>query len=166
MGEADRKSSMWPRACASAAVFRDGAVLLVERGKGPKTGLWSLPGGHIEPGETAAAAAAREVAEETGISARIMGLADINDVIVHDAAGELTAHYVICAFYGAWVSGEPAAASDSRDARFVPLDAIDGLTLTPKGPDIIRSAAALFERARGAASGAWQRACDSNRYRA
>src|SRR5262249_37661524 len=123
MGEVDRKPSKpsrWPRACASAAVFRAGTVLLVERGKGPKQGLWSLPGGHIEPGESAAAAAVREVAEETGVTVRILGLADVNDVIVHDAAGTLTAHYVISVFYGAWAAGEPAAASDSRSARFVP----------------------------------------------
>src|SRR4051794_8553109 len=131
MAEPDRKSSMWPRACASAAIFRVGSVLLVERGKGPRRGLWSLPGGHIEPGETAAAAAAREVAEETGVTAHILGLADINDVIVNDAAGALTVHYVISVFYGPWVAGEPAGASDSHAARFVPIGEIDGLTLTP-----------------------------------
>lgn len=147
MGEVDRKPSMWPRACASAAIFRDGAVLLVERGKGPRRGLWSLPGGHIEPGETAIAAAAREVAEETGVSARILGLADVNDVIVNDAAGTLTAHYVISVFYGAWVAGEPAAASDTHMARFVPVDAIEEYTLTPNAPRIIRAAAALMDRA-------------------
>src|SRR5215470_13732542 len=61
----------WPRCGASAAVFRGEAVLLIVRAKGALKGLWSLPGGHIEPGETARAAALREVREETAVEADI-----------------------------------------------------------------------------------------------
>ena len=57
-------------------------VLIVERGKGGMQGLWSLPGGHIEAGERASAAAIREVHEETGITAEILGLVDVHDVIL------------------------------------------------------------------------------------
>ena len=71
----------WPKCAASIAVFRGNEVLLVERAKPPRAGLWSLPGGHIEPGETASAAAAREVLEETGIAATIAGLLDVQDVL-------------------------------------------------------------------------------------
>jgi ADP-ribose pyrophosphatase YjhB (NUDIX family) len=59
----------WPRPAASAAIFRDGLVLLVERGKGALQGTWSLPGGHVEPGERALAAALREVGDVTGVVA-------------------------------------------------------------------------------------------------
>ena len=61
--------STWPRCAASAAVLRGREVLLVERAKGALAGYWSLPGGHIEPGETARSAALREVREETGVEA-------------------------------------------------------------------------------------------------
>ena len=67
---------------ASAAVFRGGAVLIVQRGAGALKGMWSLPGGHIEAGETARAAALREVNEETGVTAEAAGLVDVHDALV------------------------------------------------------------------------------------
>jgi 8-oxo-dGTP diphosphatase len=133
----------WPKAAASIAVLRGDAVLLVERSKPPRAGLWSLPGGHIEPGETAAAAALRELAEETGVTARLVGLVDILDIITHDEHGALTAHYLLAVFCGRWLSGEPVAASDSRAARFVSLDGLAAYRLTPGAETMIRRAAAL-----------------------
>jgi 8-oxo-dGTP diphosphatase len=120
----------WPRPAASAAIFRGGQVLLVVRGKGALTGLWSLPGGHIEPGETAIAAAHREVLEETGIAADVVGLVGIHDALIRNPAGVLTAHYVIAVHYGRWQTGEPHAASDAADSRFVAMADLDQLQLT------------------------------------
>jgi ADP-ribose pyrophosphatase YjhB (NUDIX family) len=134
-----------PRAAASAAIFRGRAVLLAERGKGPP-GVWSLPGGHIEAGETAMAAAAREVAEETGIAASILGLADVVDVILRDEAGEVSAHYVLAVYYGVAGDGLPVAASDCRTARFVALDDLDDYALTGTARRIIDWAARRIER--------------------
>jgi 8-oxo-dGTP diphosphatase len=133
----------WPKCAASIAVLRGDTVLLVERSKPPRAGLWSLPGGHIEPGETAAAAALRELAEETGVVAELVGLVDILDIITHDDTGTLTAHYLIAVFCGRWVSGEPVAASDSRSARFVPLDGLGDYRMTPGAEEMIRRAAGL-----------------------
>jgi len=141
MIDAVRKSDARPVAAASAAIFRDRAVLLVERGKGALAGIWSLPGGHIEPGETAAAAALREVGEETGVTARLFGLADVRDVIRRDASGLLTAHYLIAVYYGIWLAGEPVAGGDSRTARFVELADLDSYQLTENAIDIINVAA-------------------------
>jgi len=138
--------SDWPRAGVSAAIFRGDAVLLIKRGKGPWRGLWSLPGGHIELGEYARAAAAREIREETGLSVEILGLADVHDVVVRDAAGALSAHYVLAVFYGRWVSGEPVAASDCLDARFVPLPELNDYPLTEGARRVIDLAA---DRLRG-----------------
>src|SRR5215470_11352460 len=92
----------WPRCGASAAIFRGREVLLVERGKGALKGRWSLPGGHIEPGERARDAARRELHEETRIEARFAGLLDIHEVLIHSPAGGLLAHYLIAVFFGRW----------------------------------------------------------------
>jgi 8-oxo-dGTP diphosphatase len=137
----ERNPGSWPKAAASAAIFRNRAVLLVERGSGASAGLWSLPGGHIEPGETAAAAALREVKEETGVVAELVGLADVRDVIRKDKTGLLVAHYVIAVYYGVWRDGEPEAAGDSRAARFVPLAELDKYPLTEDTIWVIAAAA-------------------------
>jgi len=130
----------WPRCGASAAIFRGTEVLLVERGKGPLRGLWSLPGGHIEPGEAARAAALREVREETGVEADIAGLLDIHEVLRHDDGGRLTAHYLLIVFFGRWLGGEPAAGDDAAAARFVPVEALGTLPLTDGAASFIHRA--------------------------
>ena len=135
----------WPRAAASAVVLRDGAVLLVERGKPPLSGVWSLPGGHIEPGETARDAARREVTEETGVTSELLGLADVHDVIIRTEAGALRAHYLLAVYYGRWLAGEPVAATDCRDARFVALADIGNYALTDGAQRIIERAHRLLQ---------------------
>ena len=132
-------NSPWPRCGASAAIFRGTEVLLIERAKGPLRGLWSLPGGHIEPGEAARGAALREVREETGVEADIAGLLDIHEVLRHDG-GRLTAHYLIVVFFGRWVSGEPAPGDDAAAARFVPMEALAALPLTDGAASFIHRA--------------------------
>lgn len=135
----------WPRLGASAAIFRDRSVLLGERGKGALAGMWSLPGGHVEPGERAADAARREVAEETGVEAEIVGLVDLHEVIRRAGeANEIAWHYVIAVHYGLWRGGEPVPASDCRAARFVSLDALDAVPLTDGAEALIRRAARLL----------------------
>ncbi len=61
--------TQFPRLGAIAVLVRDDRALLVQRGKMPDAGLWGFPGGHVEPGETALAAAVRELREETGVRA-------------------------------------------------------------------------------------------------
>ena len=135
----------WPRLGASTAVFRDGAVLLGERGKGALAGMWSLPGGHVEPAEAIREAARREVLEETGIHADILGLVDLHEVVRRDGGGgEVSWHYVIAVHYGIWRAGEPVAASDCRAARFVGLDDLDSVPLTPGAAALIRRASVLL----------------------
>jgi len=129
----------WPRAAASAAIFRGDAVLLVKRTK-PVSGVWSLPGGHIEPGERAREAALREVMEETGVTAEILGLADTHDAIIREKDGTLRAHYLLAVFYGRWIAGEPVAATDCADARFVPVEEIGSYPLTDGAQRMIEKA--------------------------
>ncbi len=139
----------WPRVGASAAIFREGHVLRGERGKGAMAGWWSLPGGHVEPGETVSAAAQREVMEETGIEARILGLVDLHEVIRQDDAPTPTVswHYIIAVHFGIWVSGEPVAASDCRATRFVDLSRLHEVPLTPGAEAMIKRAHALLSTA-------------------
>lgn len=141
------REPVWPRCGASAAIFRRRRVLLIERAKGPLKGLWSLPGGHIEPGEPARAAALREVREETGVVAEIGGLVDMHEVFRRGAGGRLLAHHLLVVFHGRWVSGEPVAACDASAARFVPVPEIDALPMTDGAPDFIRRAWRLSQAA-------------------
>lgn len=127
----------WPRAGVSAAIFRDGKVLLGQRSKPPLTGVWSLPGGHIEPGEKAIDAVRRELAEETGIEADIRGVADVVDVILHEDSGEIRAHYVITVFYGDWRSGEAIAGSDCMAIQWADPDELESLPLTQGAAEVI-----------------------------
>lgn len=130
-------------------MFRGDQVLLVERGKPPLAGIWSLPGGHIEPGETAKAAAQRELLEETGLSASILGLVEAVDVIRHDANGVLTAHYLIAVFLARDTAGDPVAAADAAAAAFVPLDRIAALKTTDGLAAVIENALRLRARLAG-----------------
>ena len=130
----------WPRAAASAAIFRDGKVLIAERGSGPRKGYWSLPGGKVEPGETAMEAAAREILEETGLEVSIKGLVDVHNVIGRTIDGDVTHHYIICVYYGICGTGEPCAATDISDARFVTLDELREYQLTEGALAIIHEA--------------------------
>jgi ADP-ribose pyrophosphatase YjhB (NUDIX family) len=112
-------AQQFPRLGASACVFRDGRVLIVQRAKPHAEGMWSLPGGHVEPGETALAAAQRELGEETGIAADLEHLVGLFDIIRRDDAGAVALHYVIACYAGRWRCGEAEAASDALAVRWV-----------------------------------------------
>ena len=100
------------------------SVLLVRRAKAPSLGRWSLPGGGQELGETAEAAARRELREEAGLEAGAMHLAANVDSIHRDGAGRIQFHYTILDFAAAWQGGEPVAGDDVSDAVFAPLDGL------------------------------------------
>jgi ADP-ribose pyrophosphatase YjhB (NUDIX family) len=101
-------------------VWRGSDVLLVQRGKEPRKGEWGLPGGAQELGETVFETAAREVFEETGMDVRPTRVITVVDGIRRDEAGLVASHYTLVEIEAEWVSGEPHAADDAEDARFVP----------------------------------------------
>ena len=129
----------WPKLGVSASVWRDGKVLLVQRAK-PPAGIWAFPGGHVEAGERLEEAAARELLEETGMSARFQGLLGLYDVIRRDASGLLTAHYVIASYLGIAGPEEPVAASDAAAVVWVDPDRLAGLSLAPNMAGAIATA--------------------------
>ena len=133
----------FPRLGASACVWRGSKVLLIERAK-PPLGMWSLPGGHVEPGELAVAAAERELLEETGLSASLDHFAGLYEVIRHDATGALIFHYAIACYAGLAPEGEAIAASDARSLRWVHPDELGGLNLAPHIAEAVARARALL----------------------
>lgn len=138
-----------PVLAASIAVFRDGEVLLAQRGKAPALGLWSLPGGRIEPGERMAEAVLRELAEEVGISAEIIGFVDHVEHIEQGSDGVVKAHAVICAFAGRWTGGEPQRSDEATDIRWVDPLAPGDLPMTRGLPAILARAARIIADASG-----------------
>ena len=133
-------SPQYPRLGASACVWRHGKVLLVQRGKEPWYGVWSLPGGAVEFGETAREAAHRELMEETGVTADLQRLVDIDDAIMRDPSGNVIKHYAIACFTGEWRSGEPIARDDAIAVRWARRDELDALAMTPGTAAYIRTA--------------------------
>ncbi|CAN5284977.1 hypothetical protein BH10PSE7_BH10PSE7_24290 [soil metagenome] len=121
----------FPRLGASACIWRDGKVLLVQRGKNPWYGAWSLPGGAVEFGERARDAAARELMEETGVTADLLRLVDIDDAMLRDGEGAVVSHYAIACYTGWWVSGEAVAADDALAVDWLPLADLASLSMTP-----------------------------------
>ncbi|PLX36292.1 MAG: NUDIX hydrolase [Hyphomicrobiales bacterium] len=115
---------------ASIAVWHDGKVLLAERAKPPRAGLWSLPGGLVELGETTAEAALRELREETAVTAEIAGLVDIADIIVRTPTGAVERHYAVACFAGRYTGGEPHAGDDAAAVAWVAPEALNDMALT------------------------------------
>jgi ADP-ribose pyrophosphatase YjhB (NUDIX family) len=102
-----------PVPCAGVVCLRGDEVLLIRRGKPPRAGEWSIPGGRVELGEGVADAALRELGEETGVSAAILGLID-----VVDHASDVR-QAVLIDYAARWVAGEPRAGDDAAEAKFV-----------------------------------------------
>ena len=132
-----------PVLAASIAVFREGRVLLAQRAKAPAFGLYSLPGGRIEPGERMADGILRELDEEVGISARLIGFVDHVEHIERGPDGALLAHAVIAAFAGEWTGGEPSLSDEVSDIRWVDPLSPGTLPMTRGLPAILAKAAAL-----------------------
>lgn len=103
-----------PRVAVGAIVIdRDGRVLIVQRGRPPGEGLWTVPGGHVERGETLAQAVAREVREETGLLVEVGALACVVERMGDDY------HFVILDYVARVIGGTLMPGDDARDARFV-----------------------------------------------
>lgn len=127
-----------PSLAASAAVFRDGKVLIAKRGMPPH--LWSLPGGRVEWGETLEEAAAREVREETGVEAEIIGFAGHREMMLRDKAGEVGAHFVIAAFAARWKSGEAKPGPEASEVAWIDPAAVADYETTPGLAEIVADA--------------------------
>jgi ADP-ribose pyrophosphatase YjhB (NUDIX family) len=127
----------------SAAIFRDRKVLLVRRARPPASGLFTLPGGGVEAGETLCEAVIREVAEETGLAIEPVALAGHREAIERDREGGVARHFVILAFAARWLAGEPALNDELDACRWLDPADIAGLAMTEGLAPIVAAALAL-----------------------
>lgn len=100
-------------------VFKDDRVLLVRRGKPPRQGQWSLPGGRQRLGERIEEAARREAAEEAGIEIEVGPLIDVVDSITRDDRGVVQFHYTLVDVLAEWCGGEAVAGHDATEVAWV-----------------------------------------------
>jgi 8-oxo-dGTP diphosphatase len=133
-----------PIACVGIVCVKDQDVLLIRRRNEPGAGKWSLPGGRIEWGESAAEAARRELAEETGVAAELVGLIELFDGFF-PSRSDLRHHFIVAEYAARWRSGEPRAGGDAGEARFAPLTKIEDYALSADLLRVIRAGAALLD---------------------
>lgn len=120
-----------PVPAVGAVVVRGGAVLLVRRARAPSRGVWAVPGGRVELGETLAEAAEREVREETGVRVRAGEPVWSFDSVVRDSQGRIAFHYVIVDLLADYVAGEPRARDDALAACWVRPGDLRGMAVSP-----------------------------------
>jgi 8-oxo-dGTP diphosphatase len=131
-----------PQLAVSAAIFRDGKILLVRRARSPGKGFYSLPGGRVEFGEALHTALTREIDEETALRVEIVGLAAWREILPGTGGG---GHYFIMSFAARWTAGEPRLNDELDDFKWLAPDALGGLEVTDGLGDVIAAARRLIE---------------------
>ncbi len=140
----ERRYPARPLLGVGAVLFRGDEVLLIERGKEPLKGWWTLPGGLVEPGERLEQAVVREVMEETGLRVKPKAVAAIFERIMPDLEGRTEYHYVIIDYLCEVEGGTLLAASDVAAAEWVRVDELDRWKMAPGTPPVIAKALELI----------------------
>jgi ADP-ribose pyrophosphatase YjhB (NUDIX family) len=121
-------------------VLRGDEVLLVQRGKAPNKGQWSIPGGKQRLGETVMQAVHRELLEETGVKIKQAALLDVVDVIMQDDNGKIQYHYTLVDYQAEWLSGECRSGDDADAVKWVSFDELNSVGLLEITREIILKA--------------------------
>lgn len=132
-----------PILAVSAAIIRDGQVLIVRRARPPAQGVFTLPGGGVEAGESLTEAVKREVREETALDIEPVAPAGYREAIRRDQAGRVERHFVILAFAARWIAGEPRLNAELTEAHWLRPSELTDLVTTEGLAEIV---AAAFER--------------------
>lgn len=127
-----------PRVAVGAVVFKDDRVLLVRRGHPPAEGLWAIPGGSVELGETLQEAAEREILEETGVRIRAQEPIFTFDVVERDAEGRVRFHYVIVDMQAEFVGGSVCPGDDAAEAGWISAKALNELEVSRRTRQLLR----------------------------
>lgn len=133
-----------PYLAVSAAIIRDGKVLVVRRARNPALSLYTLPGGVVEAGELLNEALVREVREETALSIVPLAFAGHREVIVRDGEGRVERHFVIMSFAARWLAGEVNLNEELDDARWIAPVELSGFRTTEGLAEIIAAALTSF----------------------
>jgi 8-oxo-dGTP diphosphatase len=134
-----------PEIGVGVVVWRGDEFLLIRRGKPPRYGQWSIPGGRQELGETTRETAVREIEEETNVEIELVGLVDVYDAIRVDTNGEIASHFTLIDYTAHWVSGEAIAGDDAIGVGWFRLDDLASLNLWKETEHVIRASRALLE---------------------
>jgi 8-oxo-dGTP diphosphatase len=132
-----------PFLAASVCVVRGDTVLVAARARAPLQGVFTLPGGLVEPGESLAEAALRELGEEVGVEAEMVGFVGPVEVIERDDAGRVKHHFVICAHAARWISGEGETGEEALEVLWVTPAELPGLRTTAGLQAIVERAVAI-----------------------
>ena len=144
--EDERRYPARPIPGVGALIIEDGRILLVERGKEPLKGFWSIPGGIVETGEKLEEGIRREVLEETGLDVDPYFMLEIFERIIPDADGKPEYHFVLIDYLCRRLSGEPVAASDVSRVAWVSERELTGYRITEGTVGVIERAFAKLQR--------------------
>jgi ADP-ribose pyrophosphatase YjhB (NUDIX family) len=136
-----------PYLAVSAAIIRDGRVLVARRARGPALGVWSVPGGVVEAGETLTEALVREIEEETAMTIEPVALAGHREVVVRDDDRRVSRHFVILCFAARWISGDLRLNEELAEACWLKPAELAGLQTTEGLAEIVTAAFARMEAA-------------------
>jgi 8-oxo-dGTP diphosphatase len=137
-----------PFLAVSAAIFRDGKVLIVRRRRAPAMGIYTLPGGGVELGETLEQAVIREILEETALDIEPVELVGFRQAIARDAAGRIERHFVILPFAARYIGGEVTLNEELSEADWRDPSALGGLKTTEGLAEVVAAAAARLAASR------------------
>jgi len=142
LSSSGREYPRYAIAAVGCVIVKDGKILLVKRGYPPREGMWAIPGGVIEVGESIAEAAVRELEEETGIKAEPIGVIGVYNVILRDDEGKVKYHFVIIdvLFNPDTVTNNLRAGGDAVDVSWLSLEEV------VKRDDVTGSTKNLVER--------------------
>jgi 8-oxo-dGTP diphosphatase len=137
-----------PYLAVSAAIFRDGKVLIVRRGRAPAKGLYTLPGGGVELGETLEQAVIREIREETALEIEPVELVGFHQTIARDSSGRVERHFVILPFVARYIAGEIALNEELSEAHWLKPEALSEMKTTEGLAQIVTAAASRLSALR------------------
>ena len=140
MAPDDRRYPSRPMVGVGAIILERDRVLMAQRGKQPLKGWWSLPGGLLELGEALADGLRREVREETGLEVRPLGVLEVFERIMRDAAGAPEYHYVLIDYICRTAGGTLRAGDDVCAVEWVRRRDLARLAITEGTPAVIEKA--------------------------